>query len=351
MNSLKKVLFVSVLTFVSIFAFADTNPSNTWKIGDASSGTQKSFIFNIGGSNPSIRWNPSTMQIEMSNNNSTFSPINPMTTNGDMIYGGASGVATRAAAGSNTQVWTMGASVPGWQNSPVSPSGAIIEFAGTSCPTGFIAADGTSYSTGTYAALYAVIGSRWGSTGGGFFNVPDLRGQFLRGTTTGMGGVAISSIGSNIATVTAHGFNHSGVPVQITGTAPTGLSNSTTYYVIYVTANTISFATTLSNALAGTAISISGSTGGVVVQWQDPDAGSRVAEAISAATSGVGSCQLDQNASHTHTLYGATAGAGSYTGYFYDGNSGSGPGSGQSDPSGGNEARSKNAYILYCIKT
>ena len=65
------------------------------------------------------------------------------------------------------------------------PVGSIIPFAGpkTKIPDGWLACDGTSYdgSNALYSQLYAVIGSGWGSTGGTQFNVPDLRGLFLRG--------------------------------------------------------------------------------------------------------------------------------------------------------------------------
>jgi hypothetical protein len=39
---------------------------------------------------------------------------NPMTTAGDLIYGGASGTATRLAAGTEGYVLTMGATNPAW---------------------------------------------------------------------------------------------------------------------------------------------------------------------------------------------------------------------------------------------
>lgn len=60
-------------------------------------------------------------------------------------------------------------------------------------------------------------------------------------------------------TSTAHGFLTGDGPVQLTttGTLPTGLAASTNYWVIEVDANTIQFATSLANALAGTFIVLS----------------------------------------------------------------------------------------------
>lgn len=46
--------------------------------------------------------------------NSAAGFSNPMTTSGDIIYGGASGVATRLAKGSNGQVLTLAAGIPSW---------------------------------------------------------------------------------------------------------------------------------------------------------------------------------------------------------------------------------------------
>jgi len=59
-------------------------------------------------------------------------------------------------------------------------------------------------------------------------------------------------------TITGHGFAHCHtIRFSTTGTVPTGLTNNTTYYVIYVNANTIKLATTFNNAMSNTAINIS----------------------------------------------------------------------------------------------
>ena len=62
------------------------------------------------------------------------------------------------------------------------PTGAIMPFAMNSAPSGWLAADGTAVSRTTYAALFAAIGTTYGAgTGGTTFNLPDLRGIFVRG--------------------------------------------------------------------------------------------------------------------------------------------------------------------------
>ena len=60
------------------------------------------------------------------------------------------------------------------------PAGAVIYHAANTPPTGFIKANGASLSTTTYADLFAAIGYTFGGSGGSF-NVPDLRGEFIRG--------------------------------------------------------------------------------------------------------------------------------------------------------------------------
>lgn len=67
------------------------------------------------------------------------------------------------------------------------PAGAIVAFGGTSAPSGWLVCDGASYLRGSYTALFAAIGSAYGTVDGTHFNVPDLRGRFLRGRDGGAG--------------------------------------------------------------------------------------------------------------------------------------------------------------------
>lgn len=64
-------------------------------------------------------------------------------------------------------------------------TGQVSAFATSTCPTGWLKADGASVSQTTYAGLYAAIGTTWGPTGAGTFTLPDFRGMFLRGVTDG----------------------------------------------------------------------------------------------------------------------------------------------------------------------
>jgi len=66
------------------------------------------------------------------------------------------------------------------------PTGAVFHFAASSTPTGYLKANGDTIPNGSgtvqgvtadFSALYSVIGSTYGSAG----QLPDLRGEFIRG--------------------------------------------------------------------------------------------------------------------------------------------------------------------------
>jgi len=62
------------------------------------------------------------------------------------------------------------------------PVGAVIHVAMTSAPSGYLKANGAAVSRTTYADLFAAIGTTFGSGDGSTtFNLPDLRGEFVRG--------------------------------------------------------------------------------------------------------------------------------------------------------------------------
>ncbi len=65
------------------------------------------------------------------------------------------------------------------------PAGAVIAFAGSSAPAGFIACNGAAVSRTTYAALFAAIGTVYGAGDGSTtFNLPDLTDRFIQGSAT-----------------------------------------------------------------------------------------------------------------------------------------------------------------------
>ena len=67
----------------------------------------------------------------------------------------------------------------------VVPVGSIVPYAGLESPTGWMLCDGSARNRDTYAALFAVIGTRFGvGDGGATFNLPDLRGRVAVGVNS-----------------------------------------------------------------------------------------------------------------------------------------------------------------------
>src|SRR5690554_5601112 len=66
------------------------------------------------------------------------------------------------------------------------PPSAIMAFARATAPTGWLKANGAAISRETYADLFAAIGTTFGEGDGSTtFNLPDLRGEFVRGWSDG----------------------------------------------------------------------------------------------------------------------------------------------------------------------
>lgn len=70
----------------------------------------------------------------------------------------------------------------------MTPAGTVIWTARNTAPTGYVKANGAAISRTTYSALFSAIGTTFGSGDGSTtFNVPDLRGEFVRGWDDGRG--------------------------------------------------------------------------------------------------------------------------------------------------------------------
>ena len=96
------------------------------------------------------------------------------------------------------------------------PSGAVMHFAMQSAPTGWLKADGSAVSRTQYPALFAAIGTTFGvGDGRTTFNLPDLRGEFVRGWDGGR----------NIDPGRAFGSAQGDAIRNITGSIDTGSNN------------------------------------------------------------------------------------------------------------------------------
>jgi len=178
------------------------------------------------------------------------------------------------------------------------PSGSVFCMAVATVPSGYLECNGATVSRTTYAALFAVIGTTYGSTNSGNFKVPDLRGEFIRGFDNGKGTDSGRSIATSQSAQNAS-HNHS---ISLSGTTST-------------------------KSLTGNIRKISegfnanGSASGVFTKTQDGT--NSITE--SASTSPVGGVDFD--ASHNHTF----------------------SASGTSGSQGG-EARPRNIAMMYIIK-
>lgn len=77
------------------------------------------------------------------------------------------------------------------------PPGVVFPYAGPIPPTGWLLADGSAISRTVYARLFTAIGTTYGvGDGSTTFNLPDLRGEFLRGLDNGRGVDAGRALGS-----------------------------------------------------------------------------------------------------------------------------------------------------------
>lgn len=75
--------------------------------------------------------------------------------------------------------------------------GMIAHFPLSSAPTGWLKANGAAVSRATYAKLFARLGTLFGAGNGSTtFNLPDLRGEFVRGLDDGRGVDAGRALGS-----------------------------------------------------------------------------------------------------------------------------------------------------------
>ena len=109
-------------------------------------------------------------------------------TDGNLITYDASGDPAYVATGNDGEILTsQGAGLPPQFEAIVTvPTGTVIWYAGSSAPTGYLKANGDAIANGSgttqgvtanFSALYAIVGA----------NLPDLRGEFVRGFDDGKG--------------------------------------------------------------------------------------------------------------------------------------------------------------------
>lgn len=93
-----------------------------------------------------------------------------------------------------TQVWARSCFGGAWtpwvrcDGIEVAPPGKTAHFAMSTAPLGWLKANGAAVSRTAYAALFSAIGTMYGAGDGSTtFNLPDMRGEFVRGWDDGRG--------------------------------------------------------------------------------------------------------------------------------------------------------------------
>jgi microcystin-dependent protein len=101
---------------------------------------------------------------------------------------GASEYANRIyTRGNYLGVWSGWRDISGGTDT-LNPVGSIIMLASSSVPDGYLICNGASISRTTYASLFAKIGIIYGAGNSSTtYNLPDLRGEFIRGWDDGRG--------------------------------------------------------------------------------------------------------------------------------------------------------------------
>lgn len=130
-----------------------------------------------------------------------------------------------------------------WKESSVDicPPGIVSPWAVNQQPYGWLECNGAAISRATYAALFANIGTAFGvGNGTTTFNIPDLRGEFIRGWDNGRGvdndtfvlQATVTSGSANVTNADTTGLvagmavSGAGIPV---GATISSITNSTTF--------------------------------------------------------------------------------------------------------------------------
>ena len=166
--------------------------------------------------------------------------------------------------------FTWSGAIRGWSITPIgmvsansTDAGIIQMYGGSIAPSGWMFCNGNTISRTTYARLFSVIGTTYGSGDGvNSFGLPDMRNRFPLGSgqstfVSTFANTAVN-ISTDVITVPSNNSLYTGLAVVLTtsGTVPGGLVTGSTYYVIKISTTSIKLSSSLINAVAGTAINL-----------------------------------------------------------------------------------------------
>ena len=224
---------------------------------------------------------------------------------------------------------------------------------GASTRAGCLLCDGSAVSRTTYAALFAAIGTNYGiGDGSTTFNLPNTPGRSLIGAGTGVsqGTISNANTGNGQLTVTANNSVYTGTPVLYTASSTPigGLTSNTTYYAITVSSTIVQLATTLANAVAGTAITLTSGLVGtdtLTVTLTTRSLGDQVGEETHAST-------IAETAAHSHqTSSGQNGGGSTHGSQAWSSGNAAGDISGSTGGSGAHNNMPPSLAVNWFIKT
>lgn len=238
-------------------------------------GTADTYVLSAVGSweQPTAYRNGQAVRFAPGNNNTGASTVNVSSigvkdlvdASGSALTGGelVAGVEVTIVYNSGSDHFRIAYSQP--VTPPSAPTGAVLDFAGASAPSGWLLCYGQPVSRTTYADLFAVVGTTYGvGDGSTTFNLPDLRGRVAAGRDD-MGGVGANRItgssgpanwGDNLGGVSGaqtHTLTAAQMPVHdhpmFTNTGPSNsgsagagyiaqLSSASAYTLLHTTNNT-----------------------------------------------------------------------------------------------------------------
>lgn len=193
----------------------------------------------------------------------------------DQTYAGGASVAVTiqmdsgALTSSLSSVYTSILTAVNTAIPAVTPAGAVMDFAGSTAPLGWLECDGSAVSRTTYSALFAAISTTWGPGDGvATFNLPSSSGRARIGRGTGTDVETVTGVlaaGNAIAVASNSDKWITGRAVVISGiTGFGGGVTNTTVYVVRASSTSVKFASTLANAQNGTVLTLTG-TGSLVM--------------------------------------------------------------------------------------
>lgn len=127
-----------------------------------------------------------------------------------VVLGNGTSAVQLVAPGASGNVLTSNGTT--WQSSAVAgiPSGSVMDYAGSTAPSGWLLCAGQAVSRSTYADLFTTISTTYGAGDGSTtFNLPDLRGRVAVGKDD-MNGTAANRITSGGSGITGTTLGNAG---------------------------------------------------------------------------------------------------------------------------------------------